>query len=290
MKKIIGGILRALIFPTIYLVMQLTVSAIFSIVLGIYAGMTFGAEILADADAFSAKLTALLSENTQWIMLIVCIMATLIALRVLKMRGSIAHELSLEEGITLGQGGLLTLIGFSLYLFTVMALEVLPIPESMWAQYEELVSKTVITDNILLTTLTTALAVPLTEEIIFRGLSFGALKKVMPVGAAVILQALIFSGAHLVPVQMLYVLPAALVLGIVFVWTGSFAAPLALHIIYNGTGVFLSYLPSNGAAEESAGAGVWIWLAGSFVVFAVSMLLLYRTRAANQEAGEDPNG
>jgi hypothetical protein len=79
-----------------------------------------------------------------------------------------------------------------------------------------------------------------------------------------------------------------LVLGVVFAWTGSFAAPLALHIIYNGMGVFMSYLPAS--EEGTAGYGIWLWLIGSLAVFATGMVLLYKTRQIGQKEGEVPNG
>jgi len=79
-----------------------------------------------------------------------------------------------------------------------------------------------------------ALALPLTEEILFRGYLFEALKKYLPDAAVVILTAFGFSLVHM---QGLYFAPLfgfGLVQGWVRLKTGSLRLPVLLHVLNNG--------------------------------------------------------
>jgi membrane protease YdiL (CAAX protease family) len=79
-----------------------------------------------------------------------------------------------------------------------------------------------------------AFALPLTEEILFRGYLFEALKKRLPDAAVVILTAFGFSLVHF---QDLYFVPLfgfGLVQGWVRLKTGSLRLPVLLHILNNG--------------------------------------------------------
>ncbi len=105
--------------------------------------------------------------------------------------------------------------------------------------YAEMSNMFIASDNILLIIVSTCILVPIAEELIFRGIVQGELRRVMPGAVVVIIQALIFALVHINPVQVSYVIIPALVLGAVYEWTKSIYVPILLHMIFNFTGAAL---------------------------------------------------
>ncbi len=88
--------------------------------------------------------------------------------------------------------------------------------------------------NPLTAFLSIALVGPITEEILFRGLIYGALEKRLRVVGAILVSSSLFAFVHL---QVVYFLPI-LCLGMVLGWarwkTGSLGLPILMHILNNG--------------------------------------------------------
>jgi membrane protease YdiL (CAAX protease family) len=105
--------------------------------------------------------------------------------------------------------------------------------------YAEMANMFIASDNILLIIVSTCILVPIAEELIFRGIVQGELRRVMPGAVAVVIQALIFAVVHINPIQVSYVIIPALVLGAVYEWTKSIYVPIILHMIFNFTGAAL---------------------------------------------------
>lgn len=87
-----------------------------------------------------------------------------------------------------------------------------------------------------------AVLAPICEELLFRGLIQGELRRVMPEGFAVLVQALLFSAFHVQPIQVIYVFLPALALGAVYAWTRSLWVPIVMHIAFNALGSLLPAL------------------------------------------------
>lgn len=97
-----------------------------------------------------------------------------------------------------------------------------------------------------LTAVSVVLLVPITEEVMYRGLLFGCLYR-RSKWAAYFVSALVFSAVHVVgyigqysPVQLLLCLlqyiPASLCLGWAYAHTGNLFAPVLIHTIINAIG------------------------------------------------------
>lgn len=85
--------------------------------------------------------------------------------------------------------------------------------------------------------------IPICEEIIFRGVIFGYLKKRYNLVVSLIIQALAFAFMHGNIVQGIYTFILGLVLGIIYIYTNSLYGSMLMHIIYNLLGsVVLSKL------------------------------------------------
>ena len=95
--------------------------------------------------------------------------------------------------------------------------------------------------------LVTALLVPLSEELLFRGIALAHFRRSLPVALAVLLQALLFGLFHGNFVQTSY----ALIPGLVFAWayirSRNFLVPILMHSCFSlFGGVLSSYLESAG--------------------------------------------
>jgi len=135
--------------------------------------------------------------------------------------------------------------------------------------------------NILLIIVSTCILVPIAEELIFRGIIQGELRRVMPGTVAVIIQALIFALIHINPIQISYVIIPALVLGAVYEWTKSIYVPIILHIIFNFTG---AALPVILADNEKAYMFVVMASLAMIPVGIFAMLYIFTKRFKKTEA------
>ncbi len=84
--------------------------------------------------------------------------------------------------------------------------------------------------------------IPLIEELLFRGLSYKALRNELPVWVSVGGSALFFGAAHMGLGQGAYAAVLGVVLALSYEWTGYLWAPVILHISYKSVGNLVSDL------------------------------------------------
>ena len=88
---------------------------------------------------------------------------------------------------------------------------------------------------------------PVCEEFLFRGLTFFAAKKVMPVYYAILVQAIMFGAFHMNKLQGIYAFVLGLGLGYVMYLYDSLVITIIIHILFNLVGTLGSeYLPMGG--------------------------------------------
>lgn len=85
------------------------------------------------------------------------------------------------------------------------------------------------------------IAVPVGEEIFFRGLAFGALRRRMGRHLAVVLSALFFAAAHLQMVELLPIAILGIVLAYTYELTGSLVPGMVAHGLNNLAALVLFY-------------------------------------------------
>lgn len=103
--------------------------------------------------------------------------------------------------------------------------------------------KSAMADAPWMTGIAVAVLMPMTEEILFRGLLYGALAKRLSVPWVIVLTSATFALAHM---QLLYLVPIfvmGLVLGFARHKTGSLAASMLIHCLNNGLAVLLLHFP-----------------------------------------------
>lgn len=86
-----------------------------------------------------------------------------------------------------------------------------------------------------------AIIVPVGEEIFFRGLTFGVLRRMMNRHVAVVTSALFFAIAHLQPVEFLPILILGMILAYLYDYTGSLIPGMIAHGVNNLAALFLFY-------------------------------------------------
>ena len=140
--------------------------------------------------------------------------------------------------------GLLLLLGLGLYcvisMFMIAASYLAP---DLMAEYEALIEESGLADLTLISTLATLILAPLSEELVFRGITHKLASKAFgSFWAANIVQALLFGIAHLNWIQGIYAFVLGLVLGYVCYKCRTLYAGILLHLSFNFFGTYLAML------------------------------------------------
>lgn len=84
--------------------------------------------------------------------------------------------------------------------------------------------------------------VPVTEELIFRGLIYRRMRKLLPYAQAVVLGALLFAVYHGNVIQMVFAFPMAVIISVIYEKGGLFCYPVLFHMGCNLTAIMINYL------------------------------------------------
>ena len=117
-----------------------------------------------------------------------------------------------------------------------------PLIESWMTAYEESAGSFTAELGYFWLILGVCILTPILEELIFRGVVQGELRKAMPEWAAIVIQAVVFAAYHMQPIQSSYVLLPGLLLGMAYYWSRSIWVPIAMHCVFNFIGSALPEL------------------------------------------------
>ena len=139
--------------------------------------------------------------------------------------------------------------------------------------YSQMVETSGLTEYSFVWFLSTLILPPLTEEIIFRGLLLGYLKKTgIPFLAANLIQAVCFGIYHQNLAQGIYTALLGFLLGYLAQRYGTLIAPMFLHFLYNLFGTVLVDLEN--AFLPAAGQGLLVLQSIPLAVLAIVMIQL----------------
>lgn len=88
--------------------------------------------------------------------------------------------------------------------------------------------------------------IPITEEIAFRGIVFGELRRKFSPVASIIISGIIFGALHMQPIQIGYAVLCGIALGAIYYFCDSILATIVVHSIFNFLGSGLSQLMDSG--------------------------------------------
>lgn len=120
--------------------------------------------------------------------------------------------------------------------------ETIPFVADQLDQYEQLSGSFSPENGLVFLAIGISIMAPITEELLFRGIVQGELRKAMPESVAIILQAILFAAYHMQLVQSSYALIPGLILGIAYAWSRSIWVPIAMHMGFNLLGSILPIL------------------------------------------------
>lgn len=264
MKKGLKAIGKAVVYFGTYLLMQVIVSSVYSVVLSTKMTMEMMAtgeelDVAAMTEVLTAELMGRLMEMTFVAGLVTLLLFWLVFLiRKKKLTKEVCIRKIPVKGILP-----IAIMAACFNVITSVVVSYFPWPQSWMESY---IANSSSIDGSIMSWITAVLMAPVLEEIIFRGLVYTRLKKGLPVIAAAILTSLAFGVAHGTMIWGIYTFIFSLVLIWVFEKFHSLTACIVLHMAYNLSGMALSLIP------EEAGILVWIL----FVVSIAAAFLAYK--------------
>ncbi|MDO4269045.1 MAG: CPBP family intramembrane metalloprotease [Eubacteriales bacterium] len=175
---------------------------------------------------------------------------------------------------------LAALAGAGACVFLNQLLWLLPVDRESFGQARQVLYRPELWVQILCT----GLMIPLTEELVFRGLGFWRLRRNMGFWGAAVISALWFGLFHGNLVQGIYACIVGMMLAAVFEWTDSLSGSWAFHSAANLTSVLLT---AWSADDWLAAHGLWGAAAAAFggCLAAAALLKIYRFRKTDPAAG-----
>lgn len=169
--------------------------------------------------------------------------------------------------------------GLATAFWATIAVNLIPWPEELLESY--------LTESGALTTakpvmdfLAVVLVGPLVEEILFRGIIYDALCTVVPAGAAVIFQGMLFGSVHSTMIWMLYALFMGCVLGYVRKRSGSLRPCIVMHTAFNGASYLFNWFVDRYGDDQSTITFMFIFSA--FVMLLALYGISFRTDNENE--------
>lgn len=236
-------------------------------------------ELLNDTQLYEAEATAYIMDGIIYAVVIAQII-TLIG--VVIWYGILVKKQNLNRPVRECVNGrtllMCLLIGVSMQ-FVIgffLNLAALVFPDALQA-YSELIQDVGIGESSLISVIATVILAPVSEELLFRGLTLRFLNKTgMKFLFANIIQAALFGFLHMNIVQGLYAFVIGLVLGYVAGKCRTVFLTIVIHLIFNLSGVVLGELP--------VGASGWliniIFFVGGCAVLAAGFYLLKKETAS----------
>lgn len=176
--------------------------------------------------------------------------------------------------LTVKQTGIIIVLGIFLQIGLSIVLTVISNWQPGWFKgYGELMEKLGM-GNSLASFLYVGIIGPIAEELIFRGVTLGKARRIMPFFAANILQALLFGIYHMNIIQGTYAFAIGLYFGLVRFTFNTLKASIALHMSVNLSGIFLGYILSDSVLLNPVSGG--LLFVASAAVIAASLIYFIR--------------
>ena len=197
------------------------------------------------------------------------------------------HRAGLDVGIHLGIGRIhfpMMLWGVVVLLASGVVIE--PLLELFPSAPYEAVQQTIGLGGWAI--MSTVVAAPILEEVLFRGVIFESCRERLGKGGAVLLSALLFGLIHGIPVQIVNAFVVGLILGYIYLRTRSLMSVIVLHAINNGLAyISMAFFDDGGNVTLgeliSARWLYWVVYGLSAAIFLFAMVRLWRQLRDNRE-------
>ncbi|NMA24419.1 MAG: CPBP family intramembrane metalloprotease [Clostridiales bacterium] len=138
-------------------------------------------------------------------------------------------------------------------------------------RYYEKMTNAVLGGDFIPSLLAVGIVGPIFEELLYRGLIFGELRKITKVRIALVIQAVPFGAMHLDVIQGSYAVIIGILLGYVYYRSNSIIAPIIVHISINASSVIMAHFLTGTELDQWTAvimaAGALLFLAtGAFIL------------------------
>ena len=192
----------------------------------------------------SSEIQALIQANLLPITLMtsaVFLLITAIYYNHSKRYDSFSHKMNLRP-IRLGTMPYVLCLGICMLFFVNLVIGILPIPEEWLKAQSESTSAWAEDSSMLMKVLTVGIFAPITEEVLFRGLMLGTMRRHIGNIPAIIISAVAFGLVHGTPLAMAYAFVLGILMGWLFCKTNSMLTTVIFHMTYNITSLYGSFL------------------------------------------------
>ncbi len=231
-------------------------------------GMTMAEADAAMLELMYAHQTEILLASYFIVLAIVWIMARRRGLTVLAFTG-------MERRIPMAIYVLALCAGVAAAFWATIAVNMAPWPEA-WVETYAVESGALTTSRPWLDAAAVVLLGPIVEELLFRGIIYEAFCMLLPAGAAVLFQGLLFGSVHSTVIWMIYAAFMGCVLGYVRKHTGSTRPCILMHMAFNGASYLFTWFVE--CYGEDPAAIVLAFLASAFVLLLSMYGINFRTR------------
>lgn len=277
MKKVLKAIGIILALIAIYYLAQLAVGLLIGIIqtIGIFAReIVSGAN--PDVDRITQELMNGVGASTPLILLFAVIIALPSYYLIYRKRKQELMTFVSVRGIGFISIPVLILLGLSVNFIIEWLLSLASEIDFLAPIFEryEMLAQMITGGGFVMSLLTVGIIGPIFEEILFRGLIFGELRKITKVRTALFIQAVLFGVYHLNIIQSSYAFVIGILLGFVYYRSNSIVAPVLVHATINSSTVILSQLSLGSTLDDWTGAII----TASLLVFAASSVFILISR------------
>lgn len=277
MKKPGNNPFMLIIIGILLLLLSQTVAA-FGIVL-LNGGHLF-ADGMTVAEADAAMLELMFEHQTE-ILLVSYVMVLAVLWWMARRRElSLAAFTGLQHRTNTAISVLALAAGLAAAFWASIAINMIPWPEA-WLEAYQTESGALTTARPLLDFIAIVLLAPMVEEMLFRGVIYNAFCMLLPAGAAVFFQGVLFGSVHGAAIWILYATFMGCVLGYVRKHTGSVRPCVLMHMAFNGSSYLFSWFASQ-YSEDSATV-IFVFLASAFVLLLSMYGISFRTSEETQK-------
>ncbi len=267
MHKTAKGLLIILALLAIYFVAQSFTGVVIGGIAVVSSMMSGGIDLNLDIAALTEQLTAVILSLTPWIVLSAIVIAVPTSYLLYKNRRQELLTFVRVQRVGAISIPMLILMALSINVMLEVALGFLSEVPAFGRFFEQYgtVEGAILGGGFTVSLIAIGIAAPIFEELLFRGLIFGELRKIMTVRLAIVVQAALFGAFHLNVVQGTYAFIIGLLLGFIYYRSNSIIAPIIIHISINASTVLLGQFVTT---EQMAQAG------GIIVIAAVALFFL----------------
>ena len=287
MKKVFKQILRATGFFGIYFGAQLTAYMILSVGCGIVAGVKIGMTGVTDYAAAVAYQEELYYGNIGIALILNVILALGVYLIIFAARKvNPLKQVDLKK-ITVPDALFTVAGGIGSLLFMNLIMNIIPFPETV---FDDFLQTTQLFDGYPLwqAILSNVILIPILEEVVFRGLIFGRLRRAMPSIVAALIASVVFGLMHAHPLWIIWAFAVGMIINYARIRTGSILPGIIIHMMINGFGILANYSTLFNGMTDAVRFTLLATGGVLLVVYFVGITIVTKKEKAAGLIGEEP--